>query len=191
MCRQPEDHVAIFGGSFDPPHVAHVMAVAWVLSCTPCRQVLVLPCYQHPLGKQGSPFPDRVALARLAFQPFGHRAHVSSLESRLPRPSYTIRTIEHLLSRNPGTRFHLILGSDIREEAASWRSFEEIERLAPPIWLARGRPDPLSHSPVFPPISSREIRAALLRGEDVSGVVPRTVLVEARRRGLYAQGDSA
>lgn len=180
-----ESHVGIFGGSFDPPHVAHVMAVAWALGCTPCRQVLILPCFDHPLGKEGSPFEARVAMARLAFRTFGHRAHVSMLESRLPRPSFTIQTVRHLVDRNPGTRFHLLLGTDILDESDRWRSFDEVLRLAPPFWLARGAPDPRAHSPALPAISSTEIRLAIARGEDVSNRVPRTVLEEIRRRGLY------
>lgn len=185
-----EDHVAIFGGSFDPPHAAHVMAVAWALSCTSCRQVLVLPCFEHPLGKSGSPFEVRVALARLAFRPFGHHAHVSMLEARLPRPSFTIQTVRHLMARNPGTRFHLLLGTDILDERDRWHSFDELIRLAPPFWLARGVPDPRAHSPVLPAISSTEVREAIRRGEDVSNRVPWAVIQEVHRRGLY-QGEAA
>lgn len=182
-------HVGIFGGSFDPPHVAHVMAVAWALSCTPCRQVLILPCFDHPLGKDGSPFEARVAMARLAFRTFGHGAHVSTLESRLPSPSFTIQTVRHLVDRNPGTRFHLLLGTDILDERDRWRSFDEVVRLAPPFWLARGARDPRAHSPALPAISSTEIRAAIARGEDVSDRVPLSVLQEIRRRGLYRRED--
>jgi len=188
--REPEDHVAVFGGSFDPPHVAHVMAVSWVVSCTPCRQVLVLPCYEHPLGKQGSPFDARVAMCRLAFEPFGHRAHVSRLESRLPLPSFTIRTLRHLQARHPRTLFHLVLGTDILDQVDRWQSFDEVVRLAPPFWLARGRPDPRARSPVLPEVSSTEIRAAIRRGEDVSDRVPWRVLEEIRRRGLYLPEDA-
>ncbi|MBP7125476.1 nicotinate-nicotinamide nucleotide adenylyltransferase [Myxococcota bacterium] len=190
MIPEADRHVAIFGGSFDPPHVAHVMAVAWALSCTPCRQVLVLPCYEHPLGKQGSPFEARVAMARAAFRPFGHRAHVSMLEARLPRPSFTIQTVRRLVALNPGTRFHLLLGTDILDEQDHWRSFDELMRLAPPFWLARGGPDPRAHSPVLPAVSSTEIRSALLRGEDVSNRVPLSVLEEVRRWRLYSAEGS-
>lgn len=179
------DHVGVFGGSFDPPHVAHVMAVSWVLSCTPCRQVLVLPCYRHAFAKDSAPFADRVALARAAFKPFGHRVHVSSLEQRLPAPSYTVETLRHLVAAHPGTTFHLVIGTDILGESDRWKDFDEVVRLAPPIVLARGAPDPRARGPVFPDWSSTQIRAALAAGQDVSDRVPAPVLEMARARGLY------
>ena len=47
-----EENVAIFGGSFNPPHVAHVLAAAYALSSAPIDQVLVVPVYQHPFAKE-------------------------------------------------------------------------------------------------------------------------------------------
>ena len=60
--------VAIFGGSFNPPHLAHVLAVTAVRSTEDVDEILVVPTYQHPFAKPLAPFDDRVELCRLAME---------------------------------------------------------------------------------------------------------------------------
>ena len=61
----------LFGGSFDPPHRAHVLVVAWALMEATLDRILVIPTARHAFGKQpGASFEDRVAMCRLAFSLF-------------------------------------------------------------------------------------------------------------------------
>ncbi len=185
--RPPLD-VALFGGSFDPPHCAHVMAVSYVLSCTPCREAWVVPVFRHAFDKDTAPFADRLAMCRSAFAPFGRRVRVLDIERRLPAPSYTVQTLRHLARRHPGTRFHLVVGTDILAETHRWREFDQVVTLASLLVLARGAPDPRAVGPTFPAVSSTAIRADLAAGRDVSALVPSAVLDRIVRRGLYRTG---
>src|SRR5450432_1633002 len=59
-------NVFIFGGSFNPPHIAHVLAVTYVLSTAEPDLVLVVPCYRHPFAKDLCPFEHRLAMCERA-----------------------------------------------------------------------------------------------------------------------------
>ena len=58
--------IALLGGSFNPPHVAHLMVAYWTLATQDVREVWLLPSYRHPFGKDLAPFDDRVAMCELA-----------------------------------------------------------------------------------------------------------------------------
>src|SRR5678816_1236754 len=92
--------VAIFGGSFNPPHVAHMLAVVYALSTQQIERVLVVPVFQHPFAKELAPFEDRLAMARLALG-WLPRTEVSTIERELGGESRTLRTIEALADRHP------------------------------------------------------------------------------------------
>ncbi len=180
---------AVYGGSFDPPHCAHVLAVAYLLTCTEHREVFVVPCFRHAFGKASAPFRDRLSLCRAAFRPFGRRVRVLDVEARLPTPSYTVQTLRHLAGAFPDRTFTLVIGADILPETPAWREWDEVARLARLLVLRReGFPDPPgARGPRFPAVSSTEVRQALASGRDVSGVVPTSVLTILSERGLYAQ----
>ena len=182
--------IAIFGGSVDPPHCAHVMAVSWVLSCTPCREVLVIPVFDHAFAKRLAPFRARVAMCRAAFACFGRRVRVLDVEARLPRPSFTVQTLRRLHQAYPDAEFTLVMGSDIPSETARWRDFDEVRRLADLLVLPRtGAPGEAAPGvPAFPDVSSTGIRESLAAGRDVSSLVPAAVLEIVRQEALYGAG---
>lgn len=184
--------VGLYGASFNPPHVAHVFVVAWALSTADLDEVRVVPVWRHAFGKDLAPFEDRVELCRRAFALFGARVRVSPVErdlgQRTGAESRTIDTVKHLLAAEPGTRFRLVVGTDVYAERHRWKAFDELERIAPLLVVGRqGVPDPpgVAIGPHLPPVSSTEIRERLARGEDVSGLVPREVAQYVRERGLY------
>ena len=55
--------VAVYGGSFNPPHMGHVLAVAYTLAAQPVDEVLMVPCFQHPFSKELAPFEEQVRSA--------------------------------------------------------------------------------------------------------------------------------
>ncbi len=177
--------VALLGGSFNPPHVAHVMAAYWVLETQGVSEVWLLPSYRHPFGKDLAPFPDRVRMCELAARAV-RGAHVCSAEAELaddPLVGKTARTLEHLVRKHPTYRFALVVGADILPETPKWYRWDRVQELARIVVVGRqGYPGP---APALPQISSTEIRARLAAGEDVSGLVPRRVLEYVREKGLY------
>jgi len=66
MPSPSEKQVALLGGSFNPPHVAHLMAAYWALATQGVAEVWLLPAFQHPFGKSLAAFEDRVRMCELA-----------------------------------------------------------------------------------------------------------------------------
>jgi nicotinate-nucleotide adenylyltransferase len=128
--------VAVFGGSFNPPHVGHVLACALILSVEEVDRVLVVPTYMHPFAKPLAPFEDRATMCELAMA-WMPGVEVSRVEAELGGESRTLRTLETLARAHPDWALRLIIGADILAEAPRWFGFDAITKLAPPIVLGR------------------------------------------------------
>lgn len=179
--------VAVFGGSFNPPHVAHVLACALVLSVEDVDRLLVVPAYRHPFAKALASFEDRATMCELAMA-WMPRVEVSRVEEALGGESRTLRTLESLSRAQPDWRLRLVIGADILTEAPRWFGFDVIEKLAPPIVLGRAGFSAPGAPALLPEVSSTQVRAAIARAawDEVEKLVPRAVLAYARARGLYA-----
>ncbi len=178
--------IALLGGSFNPPHVAHQMAALWALACADMDKVWFMPCYQHPFGKHLVHFPRRVEMCELACAPFApDRAMVTRVEAEDPQENRTLFTLKLLQERHPEHRFSLLIGADILAEKESWYRFDEIQRLVDVLVLGRGGFPPVEGVPVLPEVSSSEIRRRLAGRLDVSGMVPDEVLQYIGYHSLY------
>lgn len=183
----PHREIALLGGSFNPPHVAHVMAAWWALATQGVSEVWLLPSYRHPFGKALAPFEDRVRMCELATSAI-RGAHVCTAEAELaddPLVGKTARTLEHLAAKHPAYRFALVVGADILPETDKWYRWDRVKELARVIVVGREGHAPVPGAPALPRISSTEIRARLARGEDVAGLVPEKVRRFIEERGLY------
>jgi nicotinate-nucleotide adenylyltransferase len=175
--------VALFGGSFDPPHVGHLLAAAYILATEPVDEVWLVPVYQHPLGKPlvGS-YEHRLALCeKLAAELPRTRVSRAEEESGQTR---TVDLLEWLHRKHPQNRWALVLGSDLDAERAQWKRFDRIEQLARVVTVQRGG-HARSDGVVIPKVSSTQIRALLEQGADASHLVPRAVLQAIRDAGTY------
>jgi len=185
--------VALFGGSFNPPHVAHALVALYVLETAPVDQLWFVPTWKHAFGKELSSFDDRVAMCELAAAPLGPRVSVSRVEEEVARArggeSRTLYQLETLAISHPDCTFRLVVGADILHDVSKWYRWDEVCRLAPPIVIGRGGVEAPPGSTVseleMPAVSSTEVRRRLDVGEDVSGLVTRAVLGYIDRRGLY------
>src|SRR5687767_8949980 len=133
--------VGLFGGSFNPPHVAHQLVALYVLE-TQVDEVWFVPAYTHVFGKQLAPFEHRVAMCELAAAPLGARAVVSRAEQELAqRPDFvasrTLDLIDHLHAKMPDAQLHLVVGTDILGDTDKWYRWDEVTRRAPPIIIGR------------------------------------------------------
>jgi nicotinate-nucleotide adenylyltransferase len=179
--------VGVFGGSFNPPHVAHVLACALVLSVEEVDRLLVVPTYRHPFAKPLAPYDDRVRMCELATAWLAG-VEVSRVEETLGGESRTLRTLEHLAAAHPDWSLRLVIGADLLPEAPRWHGFEAIAKLAPPIVLGRAGAAEAEAAPaLLPDVSSTRVRAAIERGawHEVDRSVPRAVLAYIRSKGLY------
>ncbi len=177
--------VAIFGGSFNPPHVAHQMACLLVLEAYSVDQLWVVPTFHHPFAKSLVEFEHRFEMCRLAMAPLGDRVTVSRIEAELGQAqSRTLDTLQALRARYPEHAFRLVVGADILAERDKWYHWDDIERLAPPIVIGRaGYPSETRFE--LPAISSTEVRARLAAGQSGAPLVPSRVLEYIAQQGLY------
>lgn len=183
--------VAFFGGSFNPPHVGHVLAVSYVLATQPVDEVRIVPCFRHPFAKELASFEDRFAMCELAMG-WLPRTTVSRVEQELGGESRTLRTLRHLYATEPGNQFRLVVGADVLLEGSRWHGFDEIRKIAPPIVLGRaGVVAPGAPPPLLPDVSSTKVREALIAGarDELESIVPRAVLSYIEAHGLYQEEE--
>ena len=204
--------VALFGGSFNPPHVAHQLVALYVLETQQFDELWFVPVYTHVFGKDLAPFEDRVAMCEIAIRPLGPRAHVCRAEEELAKApgfagSRTLDLIEHLIKQNPTSSFRLVVGTDILAETDKWHRWDAVVAAAPLIVVGRtGHTLPVGSSVsglTMPEVSSTAIRAELAaldpdirdslgRGEvvdpvpTVASLLPASVLRYIAERDLYS-----
>lgn len=185
--------VGLLGGSFNPPHIGHLLMAAAVYATEEIDHLWVIPTADHAFGKKLATFDDRVRMCHLAFRHLAGGAAVLDLEARLPRapgtPSYTVDTLRALHAIRPGIRPVWIAGSDIVAELPRWKEPDEVQRLSRLVIVPRrGYPtEGLRLQVDLPLLSSTEIRTLIAEGADVSGLVDYEVLRFIAQRGLYHQ----
>lgn len=181
--------IGIYGGSFDPPHLGHVLSVAWVLSATDVEEVWVIPTWEHPFAKaHRASFDRRMAMCELAFALF-RSVRTLDVERQLAGVSRTLRTLETLRTEHPDARFRLLIGADVLPTTDRWHRWDEIVRIAPALVVGRdGYPLPEGCPISIPDVSSTDIRTAFDDDEDPTGLLPASVLDYIQAHGLYS-GD--
>lgn len=200
--------ILVFGGTFDPPHLAHVELPQLVAHELNCDRILYIPAAINPLKTDQPPTDPahRLAMLRLAL---AGRANVEidDLELRREGPSYTVDTLEALRARyGNDVTLRLLIGSDQALAFPRWKNPERILELATPAVMLR---PPLTregfqrilwskmseieadrwtswvvNAPVID-ISATEIRAKLIAGEDVTIETGPAVAAYIREHGLY------
>lgn len=174
--------IALFGGSFDPPHVGHVLAAQYVLATEPVDELWLVPVHEHPLGKKlAAPFEHRVKLCELAMRDV-NRVRISRAEEEIGGEGRTADLLEHLTAKNPDVKFALVLGTDLVAERPMWKRFDRIQELARLVTIQRAGHGEAS---LLPEVSSTQVRALLKSGGDASRLVPRAVLEAIARAGTY------
>ena len=179
--------VAVYGGSFNPPHVAHAMVSAWLLWTRQVDAVWLVPVYRHAFeGRQDktlAPYDRRLRWCRLLAEDVGLPIHASDVESRLPVPSYTIDTLRHLAAAHPEHRFRLVIGADILPQLPDWNDWEGIARDFSPIIVGRVGYEGPEHAVSFPGVSSTEIRRRITSGERFDHLVTGRVAADIEEHG--------
>ncbi len=179
--------VAVFGGSFNPPHVAHLLAAALVVATEEVDRLLVVPAFRHPFAKDLAPFEAR---ARMCNASLGRlpRVEVSRIEEELGGESRTLRTLEALHAKFPSWSLRLVIGGDVLADASKWHRFDLVEKLAPPLVIGREGFSGDERPHYLPEISSTDVRAkiAARQWDDVLRVVPSKVVAIVRDEGLYS-----
>ncbi len=183
-----EKTVVLFGGSFDPPHLAHLALAQAARQKLPQAQVVFVPCRESP-GKAPpvADGPVRVAWLRLLLenQPYA----IWETELQRKGPSYTIDTLREAHQLGASTeQLYWLVGADAYNSLAKWKDSEKLRSLCR--FLVAGRPgnsqpsldpqDVLLEMPEFP-YSSSQIRATLSSGEVPQEGLPEGLREEFRK----------
>ncbi len=124
--------IGIYGGSFNPPHVGHVLAAKETVRLLGLDRLLVIPAWQAPHKQklEGSPSPEeRLELTKLAFEALPE-AEVSDIEIARQGVSYTVDTLTELRQQYPEEELVLLMGTDMLLSFQTWRRPEQIAKLA-------------------------------------------------------------
>ena len=179
-----KQRVAVFGGSFDPIHNGHLALAGEVVSRGLADEVWLMVTPQNP-HKQDKILSDerlRFQMAQLAVEGMdGVKA--CDFEFSLPRPSYTLTTLTALDEAFPDKEFCLLIGADNWEKFDRWYKGDEILSRYGIIVYPRGSegepslPSGVRWLPAkLYDISSTMVRAAVAAGNDITGLVPATVV---------------
>jgi nicotinate-nucleotide adenylyltransferase len=177
--------VALFGGSFNPIHVAHQMVALYVLETTPVDELWFVPAFNHALDKPLAPFADRVKMCQLAASALGPRVRVSDIEQTLGGQSRTLRTVRRLQADAPDHSFSLVIGADLVPEVPTWQGGAELQATVPFIIVGRGGVEGDTGGVTMPEVSSSAVREGLATRKSVERLVPRAVLDYIYEKGLY------
>ena len=177
--------IAIFSGSFNPIHIGHLAIAREVLAQDAADELWFLVSPQNPLKKNNDLLPetDRLTMVKLAIEDEkGMRA--SNFEFHLPRPTYTINTLEKLRENYPEHQFKLLIGGDNLAIFHKWFEYKRIIDEFGLIVYPRPEfnienlsqfPNTILISAPLINLSATEIREKLVNGEPITGMVPEKV----------------
>lgn len=186
--------IAVYGGTFDPPHLGHLATASDAHHALGVDRVVFVPAADppHKRGLVRTPAPLRLEMVRAAVAG-DERFAVDDLELRRAGPSYTVDTLRALRRRDPQGEFFFLIGADALREFHTWREPGEVARLATLAVIERGgervetgaghRARHVAVTRVD--ISSTEIRRRVAAGEPVRYLVPEPVRLIIERERLY------
>ncbi len=189
--------IGVLGGSFDPPHIGHLIVASDAAEALKLDLLLIVPASSNPLKGMrslGATPAQRVEMVRLAFGG-DSRFEVSSIELERGGLSYTVDTLEELKSLHPGAELTLLLGMDSVRTMDRWKRPERIREIASLAVLARGDNDdhavPMGLTVVTTrrvDVSASEIRARVAAGRSIRGFVAESVERYISAAELYRAG---
>ncbi len=174
--------VGMLGGTFDPPHLGHLIAAQDVYERLGLDRLVIVPAARPPHREPTLAADERLALVRAAFAG-DPRFEVSEIELRRDGPSWTVETLERLRADDEAADLFLVIGVDQYRTFAEWREPDRILRLARLAVMPRdgGLPEPDERFPfeVVPvtrvDVSSTRVRERLEAGLTVRYLVPETI----------------
>ena len=192
------ERLGIFGGTFDPPHVGHLVTAVNVRHELALDRVLLV-VNDQPWQKLGTrsitPASDRFAMVEAAVGSVEGLA-ASRIEIDRGGMSYTADTLRTLLDDDPDRQLYVILGSDAAVGLPTWERAEEVRTLATIVVVER----PGTHEATPPPgwswvrvevprleVSSTDLRARVANGRPLDYLLPADVLATIHARNLYRE----
>lgn len=192
---EPGRRIGVFGGTFDPPHVGHLVAAVDALQVLDLDVVLLVVAnvpWQKVGDRAVSPAEDRLAMVRAAVADTAG-LEVSDLEIKRGGDSYTADTLAELRGAEPDAELFVILGNDAAAGFATWKRYEEVAAQATLVVVDRpGTPTPVDERfdwrrvdiPELE-VSSTELRDRVAAGRSIRYLTPSAVASCIAERCLY------
>jgi nicotinate-nucleotide adenylyltransferase len=188
--------LGVFGGTFDPPHLGHLVAASDACEALKLHRMLWVPSAvpPHKPATVRASARQRLDMVRAAVAD-DPRFAVDDLELHREGPSYTVDTLRALRARHPGASLYFVTGADNLREIAGWREPDEILRLARLVVVTRAG-DGHAERPAFAAevvrvtrvdVSATEIRRRVAAGETIRYLVPEAVRACIAHEGLYRE----
>lgn len=187
----------LYFGSFNPIHNGHLAIANYIIDFTEVDELWFVVSPQNPLKEKDSLAADyhRLEMVKRAI-PFNEdRMLVCDIEMQMPRPSYTIDTVNELKLKYPNRTFYIILGSDSMESITKWKEYQELlynnKVLVYPregsdiSEIAKKYPIKIIHAPLVN-YSSTMVRDKVAKGEEIQAFVPEFVMDYIKDHGLYS-----
>jgi len=189
--------VGILGGTFNPPHLGHLIMANEALHAIGLDEVRFMPNFIAPHKEvSGANAQQRLEMTRLAIAGYAH-FRVEDFEIEHGGVSYTFDTMEKMIRKEPGSEFYFIIGGDMVDGLASWHRIDELMEMIRFIGIKRPGYDSISNFPVLmvdsPEIhlSSSMLRERLAKNQTVAFLVPEKVEAYIRRERLYGSKPNA
>ncbi|MFC0522536.1 nicotinate-nucleotide adenylyltransferase [Pontibacillus salicampi] len=183
--------IGLLGGTFDPPHLGHLLIAEEVYHALDLDGVWFIPS-NNPPHKDASDTKteDRVEMTRIAVQDNEH-FHLNTIEMERSGTSYTVDTVKNLVDRHEDTSFYFIMGGDMVEYLPNWERIDQLNELVSFVGVQRYGYELSCEYPVVKveipmfDVSSTLIRERLQSGETARYLLPETVETYIKERGLY------
>jgi nicotinate-nucleotide adenylyltransferase len=207
MSEERHERLGLFGGTFDPPHVGHLILASEARTQLELTRVLwtVTPDPPHKQDQFITPLEHRLAMVKLAIEdnPF---FELSDIELNRPGPHYMVDTIRALANENPQAEIVPIIGGDSLHDLPTWHEPRELVYAAHWVGVMRrpgGEPDLKELERELPgitskvhyvdapllEIASREIRNRIASGQPYRYYLPNPVFQYINQHHLYKQSE--
>ena len=198
--------IALFGGSFDPPHFGHVMTVTAVLNSQLVDEVWLIPSgLQRDKTTRTSAEHRKAMISIMLATMFGSKVPVYLEGAQIDqdtKDSTTIDLVHHMKRQYAQHSFWIVIGSDLVPEVPNWHRAKELLKLTNFLVMPRPGYEPTDKLPArmrmlenpalaLTNISSSMVRKLISRGESLEGIVPPAVIAHILRYGLYAASKLA
>ena len=183
--------IAIYGGTFDPVHHAHLILARDAIETLGLDKVILVPAAISPLKKAAPVAGGEVRLAMLKAAIKGEpEFEVDECELLRQPPSYTIDTVEKIRRRECDAAIYCLIGEDNVEQLPRWHRFADLEKTVRFVVLDRSGKQPLHSYQLIQrriDISATEIRRRVAQRESIRYLVPESVKEIVQRKKLYRE----
>lgn len=186
--------IGLYFGSFNPVHVGHLIIASHIANTTSLNQVWFVVSPQNPFKHSSTLLNEyhRLHLVNIAIEG-EQKLKTSTVEFKLPKPSYTVDTLAYLTEKYPQHTFSIVMGSDGFQNLDKWKNYQTI--IANHSFFIYKRPGfditnnfgaviHVSDAPLLD-ISSTRIRDLIREKKSFRFLVPDTVKEEIEKNGYY------